>query len=91
MTEALVDLVARLDAIPRGDRFEPGPAIFGTKPISPVSEAIVLDEVTDWIEQCWQYALFAAVAIVRECAERSGTPIETFVSELAKRLTIEIS
>ena len=48
-------------------------------------EPDLLDEVTYWIEQYWQYALFAAVAIVRECAERSGTPIETFVSELAKR------
>jgi hypothetical protein len=54
-------------------------------------EPDLLDEVTYWIEQYWQYALFAAVAIVRECAERSGTPIETFASELAKRLTIEIS
>ena len=54
-------------------------------------EPDLLDEVTYWIEQYWQYALFAAVAIVRECAERSGTPIETFVAELAKRLTIEIS
>ena len=54
-------------------------------------EPDLLDEVTYWIEQYWQYALFAAVAIVRECAERSGTPIETLVAELAKRLTIEIS
>jgi hypothetical protein len=54
-------------------------------------EPDLLDEVTYWIEQYWQFALFGAVAIVRECAERSGTPIETFVSELAKRLTIEMS
>ena len=54
-------------------------------------EPDLLDEVTYWIEQYWQYALFAAVAIVRECAERSGTPIETLVAELAKRSTIEIS
>ncbi len=33
-------------------------------------EPDLLDEVTYWIEQYWQYALFAAVAIVRECAER---------------------
>ncbi len=50
----------------------------------------LLDEVTNWIELYWQYALFAAVAIVRDCAERSGTPIETLVTELAKRSTIDI-
>jgi len=35
--------------------------------------------------------LFAAVAIVREGAERFGTPIDVFVAELVKRSTIEIS
>ena len=54
-------------------------------------EPDLLDEVTYWIEQYWQYALFAAIAIVRECAQRSGTPIETFVAELANRTGIEIS
>jgi len=54
-------------------------------------EPDLLDEVTYWIDQYWQYALFAAVAVVRECAERSGTPIEALVAELAKRSTIEIS
>lgn len=51
----------------------------------------LLDEVTYWIDQYWQFALFAAVAIVRECARRSGTPIEIFVAELADRSGIEIS
>ena len=54
-------------------------------------EPDLLDEVTYWIEQYWQYALFAAVAIVRECAERSGTPLKTLVTELAERSGIEIS
>jgi len=54
-------------------------------------EPDLLDEVTYWIEQYWQYALFAAVAIVRDSAERSDTPIETLVAELATRSTIEIS
>lgn len=40
-------------------------------------EPDLLDEVTYWIEQYWQYALFAAVAIVRACADRSGTPLES--------------
>lgn len=43
----------------------------------------LLDEVTYWIEWYWQYALFAAVAIVRACAERSGVAVETFVADLA--------
>ena len=54
-------------------------------------EPDLLDEVTYWIDQYWQYALFAAVAIVRECAQRSGAPIEAFVAELADRSGIEIS
>lgn len=53
-------------------------------------EPDLLDEVADWIEQYWQYALFAAVAIVRACAKRSGTPLETFVVELAARHNIDI-
>ena len=48
MSEALVDVVARLRAIPGGDRFEPGPTIFATRPWGPDSEASVLsDEVVD--------------------------------------------
>jgi hypothetical protein len=51
----------------------------------------LLDEVTYWIEQYWQYALFAAVAIVRECAARSGIPLETFAADLAVRHTVDIN
>ena len=54
-------------------------------------EPDLLDEVTYWIEQYWQYALFAAVAIVRACAEHSGTPLETFVADLAARHAININ
>ena len=54
-------------------------------------EPDLLDEVTYWIEQYWQYALFAAVAIVRACAEQSGTPLETFVADLAARHAIVIN
>jgi len=46
-------------------------------------EPDLLDEVTYWIEQYWRYALFAAVAIVRSCADSSGTPLQTFVADLA--------
>jgi len=54
-------------------------------------EPDLLDEVTYWIEQYWQYALFAAVAIVRACAEHSGTTPETFAGDLAVRHTIDIT
>lgn len=54
-------------------------------------EPDLLDEVTYWIEQYWQYALFAAVAIVRECAARLGTPLATFVAELADHSGIDIN
>ena len=53
-------------------------------------EPDLLDEVTYWIEQYWQYALFAAVAIIRACAEHSGKPLETFVADLAARHAIDI-
>lgn len=54
-------------------------------------EPDLLDEVAYWIEQYWQYALFAAVAIVRACAEQSGTPLETFEADLASRHAIDIN
>lgn len=54
-------------------------------------EPDLLDEVAYWIEQYWQYALFAAVAIVRACAEHSGTPLETFVADLASRHALDIN
>ena len=54
-------------------------------------EPDLLDEVTYWIEQYWKYALFAAIAIVRECAARSGTPLATFVAELADHSGIDIN
>ena len=54
-------------------------------------EPDLLDEVTYWIEQYWQYALLAAVAIIRQCAEHSGTPLQKFVSDLAAASAIDIS
>ncbi len=54
-------------------------------------EPDLLDEVTYWIEQYWQYALFAAVGIVRACAEQSDTPLEMFVADLAARCAIGIN
>ena len=46
-------------------------------------EPDLLDEVAYWIEQYWSYAVFAAVAIVRGCADAAGMPVEAFVAELA--------
>jgi len=54
-------------------------------------EPDLLEEVAHWIEQYWQYALFAAVAIFRACAEQSGTPLEKFVADLAARRSIDCS
>ena len=51
----------------------------------------LLYEVTYWIAQYWQYALLAAVAIIRQCAEYSGTPLPKFVSDLAAAGGIDIS
>lgn len=54
-------------------------------------EPDLLDEVTYWIEQYWQYAMFAAAAITRACADRSGTSLETFVADLAARHAIDLT
>lgn len=54
-------------------------------------EPDLLDEVTSWIEQYWQYALFAAVAIIRHSAEHAAIPLETFVSGLAAHHNIDIA
>ena len=54
-------------------------------------EPDLLDEVTYWIDQYWQFALFAAVAIVRQCAEGSGTSVESFATELARRYSIDFA
>ena len=54
-------------------------------------EPDLLDEVTYWVEQYWQYALLAAVAIIRHCAEHLETPFQKFVSDLAAASTIDIS
>ena len=50
MTEALIDVVARLPSIPNGDRFDVGPTIFAKRPIERESDAIVLaEEVIDGV------------------------------------------
>ena len=66
-------------------------AILTTFAVQGGLEPDLLDEATYWIEQYWQYALYAAVAIIRHCAEHSKTPLETFVSDLAANQHIDIA
>lgn len=54
-------------------------------------EPDLLDEVTYWIESYWEFALLALIAIVRACAERSGTTPEAFSADLAASLGIDIT
>jgi len=54
-------------------------------------EPDLLDEVANWIERYWQFALLAAIAIIRQCADQAQTPIETFVSGLAALQNIDIA
>ena len=54
-------------------------------------EVDVLDQVTYWIDQYWQYALFAAIAVLRACAERSGLALEAFLGDLAVDYGITIT
>lgn len=50
----------------------------------------LLDEVAYWIEQYWEFALLALIAIIRACAEQSRTTPETFAAGLAASLEIDI-
>lgn len=52
-------------------------------------EPDLLDEVTYWIDQYWQFALYASIAIIRSCAVRSGSPIEDFAETLANHVGID--
>ena len=48
-------------------------------------EPDLLDEVVWWqTDDFWWFALAAAVAIIRSCAERLGEPVATFVARLAE-------
>ena len=48
-------------------------------------EPDLLDEVVWWqTDDFWWFALAAAVAIIRSCAERLGEPVPTFVARLAE-------
>jgi len=48
-------------------------------------EPDLLDEVVWWqTDDFWWFALAAAVAIIRSCAERLGEPVPAFVARLAE-------
>ena len=48
-------------------------------------EPDLLDEVVWWqTDDFWWFALAAAVAIIRSCAERLGEPVPCFVARLAE-------
>lgn len=47
-------------------------------------EADLLDEVSWWqTDDFWWYAMLAAVALVRACADRKGLPVPAFVQQMA--------
>lgn len=54
-------------------------------------EPDLLEEVTYWIEQYWQYALLAAVAILRACAAHREVPVSSLLAELAARHRIDLA
>ena len=51
-------------------------------------EPDLLDEVVQWrSDDFWWYALAAAVAVIRACAERAGQSVPAFTERLAARTT----
>ena len=71
VAEALIDVVARLQTVPRGDRYDPGPAIFVKRPVTQQSDAIVLaEEVIDGTAPSSpEYSYLLDVAIAKEVLE----------------------
>lgn len=52
-------------------------------------EPDLLDDVTFWIDDYWQYALFAAVAIIRAGAAAQSVAVESLLTDLAARHSVE--
>jgi hypothetical protein len=70
--EALIDVVARLQTVPSGDRYEPRPAIFVKgRPVTRQSDAMVLaEDVIDGIAPSSpEYSYLLDVAIAKEVLE----------------------
>ncbi len=53
-------------------------------------EVDLLEEVTYWIEEYWRYALFAAVAVLRICADHTNTPIAELADALAEKHNVSL-
>lgn len=66
-------------------------AILTTFAIRGGLEPDLLEEVTYWIEQYWQYALLAAVAILRASAAHRNIPVTSLLAELASRNDIDLA
>lgn len=55
-------------------------------------EVDLLDEVAYWgTDDLWDYALCAAVALIRAGAERTGMPVANFVERLAEQADIDLT
>jgi hypothetical protein len=53
-------------------------------------EADLLDEVVWWgTDDFWQYALYAAVALARACADRQGVTVAEHAEALAERAGVK--
>jgi hypothetical protein len=51
----------------------------------------LLEEVHSWVEEYWRSALFAAVAVLRACADLTNTPIAEVAADLARQHHISLS
>jgi hypothetical protein len=65
---SLREVVAQLDTVPAGDRYEPGPTIFAVRPWSPRSESVIIsEEAEDGVAPSRpEFAYLVEVAIARE-------------------------
>jgi hypothetical protein len=55
-------------------------------------EPDLLDEVAWWYaHDCWRYALFAAVVLIRAGAERQSVTIAQMVEQLADRTGVTLA
>jgi hypothetical protein len=54
-------------------------------------EPDLLDDVTFWIDDYWQYALFAAVALIRSGAAAKAIAVDSLLEALAARHSVDIS
>lgn len=51
----------------------------------------LLDEVSYWIDDYWRYALYAAIALVRASAAKTGQSVTDLADQLAKFHNLDLS